>query len=174
MPEQLVQSAVPMRSGHCVDIRPHGGRTSIFVDGEPIAAMSYYGHGSEKVRHDVADAGMPLFFLSAGPLWNGPDNYDLSPFENSARILGEKVKNCWLVARLNCIGTPGWWADQNPDEITRYAHAPDKPREFYPDWRNPRQASMASQKWIQDVGDMLRALVARWRTPPMPTACSAT
>jgi hypothetical protein len=150
-----------MRSGHCVEVRPHRGRTAVFVDGKPISGMSYYGHGNVKVRQDVADAGMPVFFLSAGPLWMGPGQYELSPFENGAGMLGEKVKDCWLVARLNCIGTPGWWADANPDEITRYAHAPDKPGEFYPDHRNPRQASMASQKWIADVGDMLRALVER-------------
>ena len=162
----LTETAVPMQSGHCVEVRPHRGRTAIFIDGKPISGMSYYGHGSEKVRQEIADTGMPVFFLSAGPLWNGPGKYDFSPFENGARLLGDKVKNCWLIGRLNCIGTPGWWADEHPDEITRYAHAPDKPGESYPDWRNPRQASMASQKWIADVGDMLRGLVAHVENCP--------
>jgi hypothetical protein len=44
--------------------------------------------------------------------------------------------------------------------LTRYADAPDKPGGFFSDHRNPRQASMASKKWIHDVSDMLRALVA--------------
>jgi hypothetical protein len=164
--EALAKPPVTMRSGHRAEVQPHKGRTSLFVDGQPISGMSYYGHGSEKVRRDIADTGMPVFFLPAGPLWNGPGNYDCSSFENSAKLLGDKVRSCWLIARLNCIGTPGWWADKNPDEITRYAHAPDKPGEFYPDWRNPRQASMASRKWIADVGDMLRVLVARVENSP--------
>ncbi|MCX6876184.1 MAG: hypothetical protein NTW21_20615 [Verrucomicrobia bacterium] len=157
---------VTLRSGHRAEVKPHRGRTALFVDGKPISGMSYYGHGSEQVRRDIADTGMPVFFLSAGPLWNGPGDYDCSPFESAAKLLGDKVQNCWLMARLNCIGTPGWWADQHPDEITRYAHAPDQPGESFPDWRNPRQASMASQQWIADVGDMLRALVARVENSP--------
>ena len=129
--------------------------------------MSYYGRGSERVRRDIADAGVPVFFLPAGPLWNGPGNYDFSPFENSGKLLGDKVKDVWLIARLNCIGTPGWWAEQHPDEITRYAHAPDQPGEYRPEWRNPRQASMASQKWIADVAEMLHAFVAHVENGPL-------
>jgi hypothetical protein len=106
---------VKMKSGHRarlpaggqVEIKPHQGRTSIFVDGKPIPGMSYYGRGSEKVRRDVADTSMPVFFIRAGPLWNGPGRYDVSPFENGARKLGDKVKDVWLIPRLNCIGTPG-------------------------------------------------------------------
>ena len=148
-----------LKAGHRVEIKPHMGRTAIFVDGQPIPGMSYYGHGSLKVWKDIADAGFPIFFISAGPAWLGPDKYDFSSFEMNAKRLGEHTKDVWMIPRLNTMLTPPWWADQNPDEVSRYANDPDKPPAFFPDHRNPRQASMASKKWNDDVGKMLRAFV---------------
>ncbi len=58
---------VAMRSGHTVQVRPHKGRTSIFVDEQPIPGMSFYGFGNEKVTNDVADTGVPIFFCAGGP-----------------------------------------------------------------------------------------------------------
>ena len=142
-----------------VEVKPHLGRTSIFVDGQPISGMSYYGHGNQRIYNEIADIGVPIFFISAGPEWIGPQKYDFSSFEERVKRLGEKVKDIWLIPRLNTIATPHWWADAHPDEITRYADAPDRPPEIFPDYRNPRQGSMASKKWIADVGQMIRALV---------------
>ena len=156
----------PKRGGSRVEVRPHLGRTAIFVDGQPIPGMAYYGHGSERVWSDMADLGMPVFFISTGPHWKGPDDYDFSSFHERVKRLGEKAKDVWLIPRLNTLATPPWWADANPDEVTRYAHAPEKPGELFPDYRNPRQASMASKKWMHDVGKMLRALVASVESSP--------
>ncbi|MCX7405328.1 MAG: hypothetical protein NT089_06355 [Planctomycetia bacterium] len=160
------RSMVAMRSGHTVQVRPHKGRTSIFVDEQPIPGMSFYGFGNEKVTNDVADTGVPIFFCAGGPFWNGPGDYDFTAFDNRVKLIDGKVKDVWLLCRLNMLSTPLWWSERNPDEITRYAHAPDVPGEFRPEWRNPRQASMASQKWIADAGDMLHALVKHVENGP--------
>jgi hypothetical protein len=157
---------VSMRSPHTVQVRPHNGRTAIMVDGEAVPGMSFYGFGNEKVTNDVADTGVPIFFCAGGPFWNGPGDYDFTAFDNRVKLLDSKVKNVWLICRLNMLSTPLWWSEKNLDEVVRYAHAPDVPGEFRPEWRNPRQASMASQKWIDDAGDMLHALVRHVENGP--------
>ena len=160
--------AVAMRSPHRVEVRPHQGRTAIFVDDKPIPGMSFYGpESSEKIFRDVAGAGIPIFFLPSGPIWKGPGEYSFSAFDDATKRLGGNSRDVWLIARVNSLSTPSWWAQQNPDELTRYAHAPDRAGDFHPDHRNPRQASMASAKWIADVGDMLRALVAHVENSPL-------
>ena len=74
-----------------LEVRPHLGRTASFVDGAPVPGMSCYGHGSERVGNDMMDLGMPVFFVSAGSHWKGPDNYDFSPFRERVKRLGEKT-----------------------------------------------------------------------------------
>jgi hypothetical protein len=154
------RSAVKMRSAHKAEIGPHNGRTAILVDGKAIPGMSCYTFAGDKKRcGDLAETGMPIFLCGAGPFWNGPGKYDFSAWEGSMARFDRKIKDCWFIARMNCLGCPDWWSDQHPDEVTRYAHAPGVPGESIPDWRNPRRASMASQKWISDVSDMLYAFV---------------
>lgn len=144
----------------------------MFVNDQPLAGMAWLGAifdlDNSEARHarEMADAGVSIFLApwhfhqrqGMGPGWKGPGQYDFAVFDLWADRLASLRPDIWLLPRLS-LDTPCWWADQHPDELTRYADAPDQIPVFRSHHRNPLQASMASTVWIDDVREVLGAFI---------------
>ena len=168
-----------MKANHTASVGRHNGRTAIFVDGTPIPGMSFTGglyapgYYSQRTFEGPIHAGIPIHFIPWNTGggddfrtgWPGPGQCGFRQLDYWAHRVLQVSPEAWLILRLY-FSTPDWWAEANPEELVVYSDGEGRPpyRDVY--WLRPDQASMASAKWIADVSEVLRALVAHAEDSP--------
>lgn len=90
-------------------------------------------------------------FLDLG--WTGPGQQDFTDLERVMSTFTSRVDEGYALPRLH-LWAPDWWLDAHPSEATGYLRTP--PAESF-DFRE--DASFASELWLTDAGDRLRAAV---------------
>jgi hypothetical protein len=162
-----------------VKVVPHQGRTAISVDGRPIPGMSYVGpiHSREDrsigILREMADAGVRIFFCPWGfrrsrrgpTAWAESGDLDFGLLDEGMETLASLCDDLWIVPRIY-LDTPHWWARRYPQELVLFSDSNGIPAEPTEGHRNLAQASMASQRWRQDVSALLRRLVEHVESGP--------
>ncbi|KRA24933.1 hypothetical protein ASD65_11200 [Microbacterium sp. Root61] len=153
-------SPAPSSSARPVfDIAEHQCAQTITVDGEPEFPMFLF--QEEITAADGAAmeaAGVKFYsfidkgvFLDLG--WTGPQQQDFSDLDRVMATFTSRVDEGYALPRLH-LWAPDWWLDAHPAEATGYLRTPP-PVSF--DFRE--DASFASELWLADAGDRLRAAV---------------
>ncbi len=100
---------------------------------------------------DRVGCGMVRFGVSLADFWPAPGEYDFSGFDRAMEVfkLNTRDMYAFLIVRTS---PPEWWLERNPDDVTAYyGAAPRHPQK-------DKQA-LASQRWLRDMSEVLRAFV---------------
>jgi len=80
--------------------------------------------------------------------WPKPgEQADYSQWDRQIDAILQANPNALLIPRIGMSNIPGWWANENPDEMMLYDNG------------QRGMVSVASEKWRKDAGEMLRLLV---------------
>lgn len=142
------------------EIKDHGGVPTLFINGEPHAAVAYMTY-LEKFNEydDFAAAGYQFFsvpVLFSGRWISITDGLtpfkkgifdikgapDFSLFDEAVEKILEACPDAYIIPRVN-ISMPLWWEKENPDELNIKDGKPCR-ESFY------------SDKWLNDASDLLR------------------
>jgi hypothetical protein len=141
------------------DIAEHQCAQTITVDGEPEFPMFLFQEeitASDGAAMEAASVKFYSFidkgvFLDLG--WTGPQQQDFSDLDRVMSTFTSRVDEGYALPRIH-LWAPDWWLDEHPSEATGYLRTPP-PVSF--DFRE--DASFASELWLEDAGDRLRAAV---------------
>lgn len=156
------------------EVRPHHGVPTLWINGEPDAAMTFMSYDQRQTRWfgDFGKAGVNLATFSATsdfmpynyapPTWLAPDVFDYGRFDERIAAILEANPQAWVFPRVY-LAAPPWWCEKFPGEVAREA-----------DQRSPAEAlrrskpfaSIASAKWQQDTAESLRRFIAHVRSAP--------
>ena len=166
-----------------VTIVPHQGRTALAVDGQVIPGMSYFSYmyqrGEIHTRYfqEMVDAGIRVFFcpwyIDVSAYYNDPRAVTWAPdgslnfglIDDWMGALSGVSDELWYMLRLY-LATPPWWADRYPEELVRYAGSDALSSPVTRAFPYTRQASMASERWRDDMTEVLQRLVAHVEQGP--------
>ena len=142
------------------EIKDCGGVPTLYINGEPHAAVAYMTY-LEKFNEydDFADAGykfysVPVLFsgrwisITDGltpfkkGIFDEKGNPDFSMFDKAVEEILAACPDAYIIPRVN-ISMPLWWEEENPDELN------------YKDGVSCRE-SFYSKKWLNDATQMLR------------------
>ncbi len=142
------------------EIKDRGGVPTLYINGEPHAAVAYMTY-LEKFNEydDFAEAGYKFFsvpVLFSGrwisitdgltPFKKGifdvKGNPDFSLFDEAVEKILEACPDAYIIPRVN-ISMPVWWEEENPDELN------------IKDGKTCRE-SFYSEKWLNDATAFLR------------------
>lgn len=161
-----------------VRVVPHQGRTALSVDGQVLPGMSYFSYmyyrGREGIHaryfQEMVEAGVRIFFcpwyIDVGPYqsdrtrsltWSEDGTLDFSLVDAWMETLASVSPDLWYMLRIY-LATPAWWAEQHPEELVRYAES-EAMGELRRGFAYTRQASMASERWREEAGEVLLRLV---------------
>ncbi len=157
---QEVERDMSKYAGIHSEIKDCGGAPTLYINGEPHAAVAYMTY-LEKFNEydDFADAGYQFFsvpVLFSGrwisitdgltPFKKGifdvKDAPDYSLFDEAVEKILEACPDAYIIPRVN-ISMPVWWEEENPDELN------------YKDGKACRE-SFYSEKWRDDATTFLR------------------
>ena len=142
------------------EIKDCGGVPTLFINGEPHAAVAYMTYLEKFNEYDDFSAAGYKFF-SVPVLFSGrwisitdgltpfkkgifdiKDAPDFSLFDEAVKKILEVCPDAYIIPRVN-ISMPLWWEQENPDELNIKDGIPCR-ESFY------------SQKWRDDASDFLR------------------
>lgn len=142
------------------EIKDCGGVPTLYINGEPHAAVAYMTY-LEKFNEydDFAAAGYKFFsvpVLFSGRwisitdgltpfkkgIFDEKGNPDFSLFDEAVEKILEACPDAYIIPRVN-ISMPVWWEEENPDELNIKDGVPCR-ESFY------------SEKWRDDASDFLR------------------
>lgn len=142
------------------EIKDCGGVPTLYINGEPHAAVAYMTY-LEKFNEydDFAAAGYKFFsvpVLFSGRwisitdgltpfkkgIFDEKGNPDYSMFDEAVEKILEACPDAYIIPRVN-ISMPVWWEEENPAELN------------YKDGK-PCRESFYSQKWLNDASQFLR------------------
>ncbi len=111
--------------------------------------------------------------------WKGPDQYDWSIQDGFMGRVLRRNPNAYFFPRLQ-LNTPNWWKESHPDEMIKYGFPPpDKRHNIIKDLklsegghymgsgREVWEASLASESWRRDTGEMLRNYIRHIQNSPL-------
>ena len=152
----------PRKPHHEWDVRSHRGALTIAKDGQPITPMLFW--GSYPMQYEVeglSREGFDLFtfFRSAqhyqNPYYTADGNVALPFQERHIHNLLSFNRRAFFLPRIFTTA-PEWWVEANPGELCQYANAraaASKRRKI------PPRESMASEKYLNEVGEAYRKVV---------------
>lgn len=138
----------------------------------PMIMMSPWGEGEKterggnRIRH-TAETGIHLYvtqqFLDLAAfteMWYNDHSYCFDGLDRDLISIVENDHEAHIILKIY-VQPPLWWMEKHPEEAVGYADGfvPHKKTVFCGD-ENGYFPSVASEKWKQDSGDMLRALIA--------------
>ena len=142
------------------EIKDCGGVPTLYINGEPHAAVAYMTY-LEKFNEydDFAAAGYKFFsvpVLFSGRwisitdgltpfkkgIFDEKGNPDFSMFDEAVEKILDACPDAYIIPRVN-ISMPVWWEEENPAELN------------YKDGKSCRE-SFYSQKWLDDASQFLR------------------
>ncbi len=147
-------------SGIYSEIKDCGGVPTLYINGEPHAAIAYMTYLEKFNKYnDFASAGYKFFsvpILFSGRWISITDGLtpfkkgifdekgapDFSLFDETVEKILEACPNAYIIPRVN-ISMPVWWEEENPDELNIKDGIPCR-ESFY------------SRKWHDDVSQFLR------------------
>ncbi len=151
-----------------VEVRPHRGVPTLFVNGRPDSCMVYMTYRPGP-RHFVqfGRAGVRLFSFSSTPTasdyglspttWVGPDTFDYSNLDQRALMLLDAVPDAYFFPRIYLF-SPAWWDREHPDDLVMVDPGEGRPRPFARDGTK-RAPSWASQAWREDTAEAIRRYI---------------
>ncbi len=153
------------------ELKPYMGRQTIFLNGKPEAPMIYHLTGRlssqpwlpEAQAHlkEFADAGYRLFACETGlsSIW-AEDGLHVEQVRNQLKALRSVRHDAAVLLRIN-VEPPGWWLDKYPEECISFALIPGSniPDEARARPQEQKRVSFASQRWLDDAGIQLKALL---------------
>jgi len=165
-----VQAQAPARgqtAGNITcEIKPHNGKTTMFVNGAPRFPMAYSSYYPEQYRYkQMSDHGVHTYILiltmtdkwlggdapvkwNTPGLWRGLDNVDMSVVEANLKKIIDVDPNALIIIRVFC-DTPVWWDLLHPEETNDEGALGGK----------RRRQSFSSLVWRNDMSAALRQLV---------------
>ena len=157
------------------------GQPSLMINNEWVYPFLGVSAGLLQTADEFTRGGIDLFQPIVGmqSFWLGPGRYDWTLFDQFLAELLEINDRALFLPRLQ-LNTPGWWKEQNPDALIKYALPVDPKKYDFTEkievqpgghrWgigREMYEASWASQKWRNDTGDMLKAFIQHIHATPL-------
>lgn len=134
------------------------GVPTLLVNGKPVPPLMVFVNlvgksreaGLSTVRR-AAGAGVHLVSFPVHQFpWTPPgETPDYRPFEEQIDAILKENPRALLLPRFGLTYVPEWWAKANPDEMMLYDNG------------ERGDVSVASEKWREEAGDLLRQLVNR-------------
>ena len=119
---------------HRSEIRQIGGKPTLYIDGQPTAAMAYTTYFEERSRcADFGKIGCRLFFVNTSftslpinsavtgfspfrvGVFENASSPDFSEFEREIYRILKATPDAVIFPRIY-VSMPRWWVDENPDE----------------------------------------------------------
>ncbi len=148
------------------EVKPHNGKTTIFVNGVPKFPMAYTSYYPEQYRYkQVADQGIHTYILiltltdkwlggdmpvkwNTPGLWRGPDDVDIATVEANIKKIVDIDPEALIIIRVFC-DSPIWWDLLNPEETNTQGELGGQ----------GRRQSFSSRAWRNDTAGALKKLV---------------
>jgi hypothetical protein len=166
-------------------VQMHLGRPTLFVNDEPQSPFFYAltdvpgGRWSweELPQHNIrqfAAQGVTLFQLDLALdfVWFEDGSFSVEAAQNQVRGVLEVCPQAAIFLRLH-VRPPKWWMKKHPEENTTYFDGeamPDLEGGFYrlieEDAANPTRTSLASQKWRDECGPIVRRFCEEFSQTP--------
>jgi hypothetical protein len=160
--------AVPSTKPLSAQVKPHNGKPTLFLNGQPTIASFYaltdctggrfsFDEQPQQSIRQFASIGFKLYQLDLfmadclpkeGPL-------DITLARKQIRGVLDACPDAAIVLRWH-LNAPNWWKEKHPQELTRYDNGdfetPDRKlptRHIQDDLRRTPRASMASEVWLK-------------------------
>ncbi len=148
------------------EVKPHNGKTTVFVNGAPRFPMAYASYYPEQYRYrQMADQGVHTYILiltmtdkwlggdkpvkwNTPGLWRGPDNVDMSVVEANLKKIVDIDPSALIIIRVFC-DSPAWWDLLHPDETNTQGTLGGQ----------GRRQSFSSLVWRNDTANALKKIV---------------
>ena len=91
-------------------------------------------------------------------IWKAPGKYDFTLLDRSLEYLEINAPRMKAIVIIQCA-TPRWWMNAHPNEVTAYADG-------HPIHPQKDRQSLASKKWLEDGGEVLRAIIRHIKCSP--------
>ena len=148
------------------EVKPHNGKTTVFVNGVPTFPMAFSSYYPEPYRYkQMAQQGahvylvimtltdkwlggdMPVKWNTPG-LWRGPEDVDLPTVEANLKKVVDADPKALIILRIYC-DSPAWWDLLHPDETNTEGKLGGQ----------GRRQSFASLAWRNDTAAALKKIV---------------
>lgn len=153
-------------------IQQHNGAPAIVLDGRPSNGLMYMTYAlEEEYLKPFAEAGVELFSFDTccgfhpygltATSWPDPETLDFTECDAHATRILSACPDAKLLIRCY-VACPPWWAKAHPDQCI-VAMTPENKTVDYEEKPGFRPGSWASQRWRDDMGDVLRHFVSHLR-----------
>ncbi len=128
------------------------GTPTLVIDGRPLFGFAFLGVGTG-LYHEFAATGGHLYSMGAS-IGNGqPESFSATEADGPYRAVLEQDPQALVLPRID-LTAPDWWLEANPDERVVFDDGSLGPQ------------SMASEKWLTDIGRQLERYVRHTRSSP--------
>jgi len=137
----------------CVaEIRDWRATPTLFLNGQPTFAFTFLGVSTARY-HEFAEAGGHLYSVGASIGTSKDGEIDSAGADAPYRRVLEEDPAALILPRLD-VTAPAWWLEAHPGERVVYDDGSVGPQ------------SMASEQWLEDVGEHLATYVRHVRNSP--------
>jgi len=133
-------------------VREWRAAPTVFVNGKPLFAVAFLGT-STGLYHEFAEAGCHLYSVSCSIGNGGPEGFDPTDVDAAFRDVLAQDPEALILPRVG-VTAPQWWLEAHPDQRVVF------------DDGSPGPQSMASERWLDDVGAQLAAFMRHVRSSP--------
>ena len=148
------------------EVKPHNGKTTVFVNGVPKFPMAFTSYYPEQYRYkQMSDQGIHTYLLiltltdkwlggdmpvkwNTPGLWRGPDDIDLPVAEANLKKIVDMDPDALIIIRVFC-DSPAWWDLLHPEETDTSGKLGGQ----------GRRQSFSSLAWRTDTAAALKRLV---------------
>jgi hypothetical protein len=178
LPGLAATAAAAPRQPVTAEVKPWNGKPALHVRGKPVYPVFYaltdcpggrwsWEEGPRQHLRHFVEAGFRLFqvdlFLEL--IWPREGPLDIATAQRQIRGILEICPDAAVVIRWH-LNAPGWWLQQHPDEVTRFANGgfeqierTQPVRILMDDLRRTPRASLASRKWRKMAEEKTIALL---------------
>ncbi len=149
-----------------VEVRPHGGLPTLFLNGVPNSFMHYLENVNSRVRlGNMAAAGVHLYELVSDDLgWLGPDRYDYSAWDRKALECLAYDPQARIIPTFDVSGLRHrFWLQEHPDQWARTESGDVKVGIYN---ASGKIISLASLPWREAAGEAVRRFVEHCQASP--------
>ncbi|GAB3316963.1 hypothetical protein GCM10027299_07830 [Larkinella ripae] len=172
----LISQSLCAQLPRSAEVKPHNGRPTLFVDGNPQTPAFYaltHAYGGRWSWEEVparnlnnfCQIGFRLFQVDLWleDLWaENRDSLDMRRARRQVRGVLDQCPDAGVVVRIH-VNAPFWWNKKHPEECTQYADTPvDTTLQAGPPYHNEEhdihaglRASLASARWKTEAGEKL-------------------
>ena len=155
------------------------GLPTFMIDGHPHMSTSFETYvPSVKHFRQMAEAGATVYgfptnageepYWHSTPTWVGVDVWDFSELDESVAKILEADPDAYIMPRIN-VSEPEWWRELHPEELMVFddgTTAFRKPYRLWPAKTSRTIASIASQRWRDDMSASLRRFIEHVQQAP--------